>query len=292
MTKTPAEKRADTIKMQKKMRAKFAQMMKPKSKKQLMDEAQNLVYEAWDAPVRQHSVQLARKAIEVSPECADAYVLLAELASTIEEAIDLYRQGVKAGERALGKKCFREDVGYFWGLLETRPYMRAMNGLAGVLWAVDEGEQAIAIWREMLRLNPGDNQGVRYQLLACLMELQRNEETKALLEQFEGDYMADWAYGEALLAFRLDGATEEAGKKLATALKKNPLVPAYLVGKKQIPKRLPDYVSPGEESEAVSTASAFQVSWAKTPGALEWLAAATQISNNTPKAARTVRQKK
>lgn len=291
MTKTPAEKRADTIKMQKEMRAKFSVLMKPKNKKQLLDEAQKLVYKAWDAPVRQRSVQLARRAIEVSPDCADAYVLLAELASTINEAIDLYRQGVKAGERALGKKCFREDVGYFWGLLETRPYMRAMNGLAGVLWAVGDAKEAITIWREMLRLNPGDNQGVRYELLACLMELMRNEEAGALLQQFEGDYMADWAYGEALLAFRLEGATEEAGRKLAFALKKNAYVPAYLIGKKKISKRLPDYVSPGEESEAVSTASAFQVSWAKTPGALEWLATVTQIGTIAPKPARSAKKK-
>ena len=291
MTKTSAEKRAATIRMQKEMRAKIAPLFKPKSKKQLLEEAQQLVYDAWDAPTRQRSVLLARRALEISPDCTDAYVILAELASTIEEATELYRQGIKAGERALGKKCFRDDVGYFWGLLDTRPYMRAMNGLAGLLWAVGEAEEAVAIWREMLRLNPGDNQGVRYELLACLMELLRNEEACALLQQFEGDYMADWAYGEALLAFRLEGDSEEAGKKLAIALQKNTYVPTYFLGRKKIPKRLPDYVSPGEESEAVSTASAFQVSWAKTPGALEWLAAAVQNGKAAPKSARPIRKK-
>jgi hypothetical protein len=81
---------------------------------------------------------LAQKALELSPLCADAYVLLAqETARNLDEAIDLYRQGVEAGKKALGKSAFRDDVGHFWGLLETRPYMRARHGLAQALWDKD-----------------------------------------------------------------------------------------------------------------------------------------------------------
>lgn len=95
-----------------------------------LERAQDLMYQAWEAtgPMR---VKLARQALEISPDCADAYVLLAEeTARTPEEALDLYTKGVAAGERALGKKYFEENAGHFWGLLETRPYMRARLGLA------------------------------------------------------------------------------------------------------------------------------------------------------------------
>ena len=88
------------------------------------------MYDAWEATSRKRAVELARKALLVSADCADAYVFLAgATAKTPQEAIDLYRQGIEAGEQALGKKAFKEDVGYFWGLLETRPYMRARAGL-------------------------------------------------------------------------------------------------------------------------------------------------------------------
>jgi len=51
-------------------------------------------------------VELVRKALLVSADCADASVFLAEVtAGTLQEAIDFYRQGVEAGERALGKKA-------------------------------------------------------------------------------------------------------------------------------------------------------------------------------------------
>jgi hypothetical protein len=79
-------------------------------------------------------VQFAKDALAVCPDCADAYVLLAEHATSRKDALRLYEQRVAAGERALGAEAFGRDVGHFWGLLETRPYMRAGLGLAHDLW--------------------------------------------------------------------------------------------------------------------------------------------------------------
>ncbi len=79
-----------------------------------VEQAQDLMYDAWEARGWRR-VELARRALEISPDCADAYVLLAEEAArSLEEARDLYEQGVKAGERALGPRMFEEEVGSFW----------------------------------------------------------------------------------------------------------------------------------------------------------------------------------
>ena len=106
-----------------------------RSKRSAVDEAQEIMYAAWKASTREPAVALAERALTISADCADAYNLLAEeKAESIEESIDLYRKGVEAAERALGKQAFKEDVGYFWGLLETRPYVRSRAGLAQSLW--------------------------------------------------------------------------------------------------------------------------------------------------------------
>jgi tetratricopeptide (TPR) repeat protein len=237
-----------------------------------LEEAQDLMYEAWEARGRRR-VALARQALEVSPDCADAYVLLAEeTARSLEEARDLYAQGVEAGERALGPEAFEEDVGHFWGLLETRPYMRARNGLAQCLWMLGEQEAAMEHYRDMLRLNPSDNQGLRYRLASCLLQLDHDEELEALLNQYEDEATADWLYTWTLLAFRRQGDSREARKRLGEARHWNPHVPAYLLGRKRLPRRLPDTISIGEESEAISYAAEFGESWHRTEGALEWLA--------------------
>ena len=109
-----------------------------------LDAAQQLIYDAWEAPTVRKAVELARKALTSSPDCADAYVLLAQDAARDPgEALELYAKGVAAGERALGKRAFKRDVGYFWGLLETRPYMRARAGLAQTLWEFGRHQEAI-----------------------------------------------------------------------------------------------------------------------------------------------------
>src|SRR5439155_1311392 len=98
----------------------------------------------------QRRVQLTKEALVIWPDCADAYVLLAEHATSRKEARRLYEQGVAAGEWALGAEAFGRDVGHFWGILETRPYMRARLGLAHALWSAGRREQAVsflAAWK-------------------------------------------------------------------------------------------------------------------------------------------------
>ena len=62
-----------------------------------------------------------------------------------------------------------------------------------------------------------------------------------------------------------------ARKLLAEAREENPYVPAYLTGRKVLPKRLPDYVGFGDETEAVDYAAGAAALWAIVPGALAWV---------------------
>jgi ST7 protein len=104
-----------------------------------LEKAQDLVYEALETESARKRIQLAKRALKTSGDCADAYVLLAEEdAGSLEEARRLYQKGVEAGERALGRETFEEVAGYFWGILESRPYLRARQGLAFCLWELGE----------------------------------------------------------------------------------------------------------------------------------------------------------
>lgn len=235
--------------------------------------AQDLMYSAWDSAERRQRVSLARKALSVSPQCADAYVLLAEeTTSTPDEAIDLYRKGMEAGEKALGRAAFKNDVGHFWGILETRPYMRARCGLAQALWVAGQHEEAIGHYRELLRLNPNDNQGNRYLLAACLLELERDPELKTLLDTYGPEHTAAWSYTAALVSFRNGGDRPEAQSLLDEALTTNKHVPAYLLGTRKLPRRPPSYITMGGEDEAQEYARSFGAGWRRTARASEWLA--------------------
>jgi len=88
----------------------------PELPKTKLDEAQDLMWDAWDTRASKQRVAMARRAL--APDCADAYVMLAEeTARSVDEALEMYEKGVAAGGRALGPKPFEEDVGIsgvFW----------------------------------------------------------------------------------------------------------------------------------------------------------------------------------
>jgi tetratricopeptide (TPR) repeat protein len=238
-----------------------------------LDQAHEILLHAYQEPDEQRRVQLAKEALETCPDCADAYVLLAEHAHNRKQALRLYEQGVAAGERALGPEPFRIGVGRFWGLLDTRPYMRARLGLAHSLWTAGRREEAVQHLQDMLRLNPGDNQGVRYTLAGFLLFLDRDDDLAWLLQQYPDEGSAAWAYTKALLVFRQHGDTSEARQLLVEAKKTNRHVPDYLLGRKFPPSRRPSSYSPGDESEALNYLGSFLVGWRSTPGAVAWLRA-------------------
>jgi tetratricopeptide (TPR) repeat protein len=234
--------------------------------------AQELVYQAFESDEPEERLRLARQALEIWPDCADAYALLAEQAPTRKAALGLYEQGVAAGERALGEETFRDQVGHFWLMLETRPYMRARQGLADSLWMAGRRDEAVAHLRDMIRLNPNDNQGLRYTLAAWLLLMDRDEDLRRLLDQY-GEGSASWLYTKALLAFREQGDTPEARAVLKAAKKANKHVPGYLLGRESVPFESPPYYGMGDDSEAIVYAESFLGSWRATPGAIDWLRA-------------------
>ena len=237
-----------------------------------LERAQELIYDAFDTTDARKRVKLAEKALQITEDCADAYVLLAEeTAEDAEEARELYEAGTRAGERALGEEAFTEDAGYFWGILETRPYMRAREGLAHCLWEMDQREEAVEHYQQMLKLNPDDNQGIRYELAGCLLNLGYDESLGELLERYEEEASAFWIYTRALWAFRQGGASEKATAVLEEAVQTNPHVAQYLLGWKGFPEALEELMDYGEEGEAVSYFVRYLASWLRTPGAVEWL---------------------
>ena len=236
-----------------------------------LEKAQDIMYDAWDAQGKER-IDLAYKALSVSKDCADAYVLLAEeAAANIEESIRFLEEGVRAGERALGQKLFEEEAGYFWGILETRPYMRARFDLAHLLCLGGKRAEGIAHMQDLLRLNPGDNQGVRHELAVCLLEDGDLGSLGKLLDKYPDEYSAVWFYSRALMKYRQEGRTPAGDACLVEAFGQNRYVPLYLLGKKSLPARSPEYMSIGDQTEAIVYAADSARAWHETPGALMWM---------------------
>jgi tetratricopeptide (TPR) repeat protein len=190
--------------------------------------------------------------------------------------VDCTSKGVAAGERALGTAAFSENAGHFWGLVETRPYMRARQGLAVVLWHLGDREAAVKHFQAMLRLNPGDNQGLRYDLASWLLALGDDTALEDLLAAYPDEASASWAYTRALHTFRRQGVGPAAELALRQALQTNPHVPVYLLGAKPFPAQAPASYGMGDENEAMIYLEGAVDAWLETPGAVDWLADVVQ----------------
>ena len=235
-----------------------------------LEQAQDLVYEAHETIGRRRIV-LARRALALSDDCADAWCLLANAAPSPDETLALYEKAVDAGRRAIGERGFEELAGHFWGDLSTRPYMRARAGLAEVLAALGRFDEAIGHYEGLLALNPDDNQGNRYLLLEALLDAGRYEAAGALLGRFEDDGSAEWMYCRALLAFRSEGDTPAARAALSEAIRGNPHVARFIIDPDSAPDGDPSFVTFGSPDEAVGASDLLGPAFEEVAGVLDWL---------------------
>lgn len=173
-------------------------------------------------------------------------------AKTLEEARDYYRLGIEAGKAQLGPTYFRKHKGYFWGLAETRPFMRSKSGYAETSYLLGDYAEAGAHFADMLALNPNDNQGVRYLYVNGLILLSQFKELAELLAQFEDDEGAHLSYTRFLLAYYTKQPEPVLQKQWKKARASNPYVPGYIVGRKRLAEELPDFYGFGDEDEAMN----------------------------------------
>jgi len=235
-------------------------------------EAQDLVYDAWEAADPEDAYALFERAIKLDPSNVDAWLGLmpyAELEG--DDQIDFLRKLVAMGEKNLGKKMFKEGKGCFWGILETRPYMRARSQLALCLMEAGRLEESVAEHEAMLELNPNDNQGVRYGLMSLYLALNNLDGARRLFGQYEErEHSATfaWAY---VLERRLAGDEPGAVEALAAARKQNPHAQAHFLEHRRLPKTMPGSYGIGSKEEAVIAWDILRHAWKRHPEAQAWL---------------------
>lgn len=234
------------------------------------EQAENLIDQAHAASSQADIVRLAEKAIEIDPDCAEAYQMIADhTAKDAESAKPWFKKAMEAARRTIGKEAFEEYRGHFWGFHETRPYMRAKESYASMLIYTKKIAEGVAEYKEMLELNPNDNQGVRYVYGAHLVALKRYEEFEELLEMFPDEGGASWLFNKALYVFATKGVGQSAVTALLKAHEANVHVLPILAGKVDM-SSAPPYYSPGDENEAQYYAREHATAWMEVPDALNF----------------------
>ena len=234
------------------------------------EQATELVYAAWEEPDTQRRIKLAQEALLLHPDSGDAYNIIAECASSPKEMAYFYKQGMLVEEKRLGTSFFKENKGHFWGYFPTRPYMRAKKGYADTCAMLDKMPEAIQHYRELLALNPNDNQGVRDHLLPAYLETMDWKAAEQLIRQYNDD-SASFNYGRVVAEYGLQGKSPKLQTLIRSAIQHNPFVPAYLLGNKLLPRSMPEYMGVGDDREAIVYASMNRHLWVTRPELLQLL---------------------
>ncbi len=215
------------------------------------EKSEELVYRAYEAPGIEEADELITLALKLNPKNSMAYLFLAEREEDAIVALGFYGCVLDLDTKKLGKKFIKVNTGHFWLIHETRTLMRAKAGLAECFVLLGEKDKAIAHYQDMLGLNHNDNQGVRYLLLTLLLEENKSKEIDYLFSKYPDDASASFAFSKALMAFKKEGATEEAYHCLQKASEVNEFIINYLLGFKKMSKKLPEYIGFGDENEAI-----------------------------------------
>ena len=167
-----------------------------------VEQAQELAFQAMEEPDDRKALELTRRALKLDPECIDARSV--ELQITVDdpqERAKAFQLMLKQARKAMGKEFFEENKGQFWGVVTTRPYMRALDYLADLLVPLERFGEAIAVYEEMIELNPEDNQGVRDSLLGLYLGEGDVLRARSLLNRYHKDDMAVFSWGRAIERF-------------------------------------------------------------------------------------------
>ncbi len=234
------------------------------------EQAQELVYQAIEIDDVFKSDTLIYQALLQDPDCAEAYEYLGDMAGSPMAALVFYKNGYMASRKRLGEKFFRQNKGHFWGIHETRPFMRCLRNYAECLYTLGQKSTALDVYLELLELNPNDNQGNRDQAGLYLLELEQFEKYLKLHHKYPEDGNAFHTYNFALYSFLTDGDSKQSTKALAEAKAQNKHVFHLLSSNKQLPP-FPGFHSMGDKNEAIYYCGTAREVWAGKKGAIDWL---------------------
>jgi tetratricopeptide (TPR) repeat protein len=159
----------------------------------------DLYYDAMDAlSIDDYTTaaKLLLEAKEIDPDCVQTYVGLANVYGRSKDKKKASESIKTAFEKVL-KEFPTWPKRMEWGDMDNRAYMRAIQYRADLYSDEGETEKAIELYKLLLRLNPDDNQGVRYVLAGVYAGID-GKEINSMFEK--GNKKQDWNKLEKLVA--------------------------------------------------------------------------------------------
>ena len=255
--------------------------------------AQDICWSAMDAEGLPEKIDLVLQALKAFPLCIEAWGMLGAFyrydlpiyQRDYEQSVRMYENAIKSARKLNPSWTDDRTECLEYGHVETRPYIRALQGRAMALKESGRIDEAIQEAKKLLKWHENNPIG---QLL-CNWFLEAGD-TQGFLQLYadqhdEGRRNAPLTYSYVLYQFlrwKKGEVVEKAVEKaLCAALEENQFIPDLLLQQEDIQEIQMQYVDSCGPKEAHSYAVDAQSIWRAHPAALEWLAT-KKSSQNEP----------
>lgn len=221
----------------------------------------SLLEEAMEEEDDKKAKALAKKALKLDPNNADVKLFLLNFEDE-NGKIKKYDKIILETEDYLRKKGFfdRDNIGEFYMLFETRPYMRVLFSKASFLLERGMIESAREVLEKIINFNENDNLGARYLLAGVYAYFEDKDELNKLTKKYSNDFGIEFDLAKMILAYKEDNETK-ALRCLKNIDKKNHNFIKVMTGKvneKELFENMNlGYYSPGDLSEVLKALSNF-----------------------------------
>lgn len=188
-----------------------------------------------------------------------------------EMTIEDYQEYIDDFKKNVGDEFFKENEGNFWAIPETRTFMGCLFEQTLLFWQNNEKDKAISQLKYVLKLNPRDDQGVRYVLLAYLLELDMLEDAQSLMMSYGDDYSTYWSFCELLLDIKKQEDSAIIEMEFGMCVECNEYVVPYLIGDEKIPSDAVGSYDDGDRNEAIFYVQSAGDAWFNDKNALNTL---------------------
>ena len=195
------------------------------------EESDNLLFKAYEAKNKFEALCLANKSLEINPNNTDAtnFVIAYEKEPNIR--LQKYKENLEKCKKILDKDNMftKENIGDFWLIIETRPYMRTKHNCILTLIELEKYKDAANECEEMLKLCKNDNMGIRSILIGIYIFIEEYEKAEKLYKKFNEPQL--FILLPSSIMYYKQGEYDKATKVIKKIKKENEYCIDYITGK-------------------------------------------------------------
>lgn len=167
-------------------------------------EAYEMLDAAMEEPTEAGMLRKVKAIIKKFPDFLDAEAVLIEHTGDDETKKIKYETLLNKTKMVFDNNPdFKDSEGSYYGLMETRPYMRVYHNYVELLIMMGKLRLAAEHAEKMLVLNTNDNLGIRYRLLIIYMVLEDEDKLTKLMAKFD-ETNVNFVLPAVMLYYKLD----------------------------------------------------------------------------------------